>query len=159
MSGGPHILLYGTGGDVNYVSDLDYTEPSEEVEPSRHGESSEIVTLARLQLSAYNRADLKAFCACYHPDVVVLDAEGSVSLRGMDAFRARYAPMFERGGFGAEVPQRVHAGEHCIDYELYWRDATTETPRVTGEVLVRYLLRDNLIGVVQFFKPERSSSQ
>ena len=86
-----------------------------------------------------------------------------MSLRGIDDLRTRYAPMFERGGFGAEVPQRVSASEHCIDYELYWCDVTTETLRVASEVLVRYLLsyllRDKLIGVVQFFKPERSSSQ
>ena len=114
---------------------------------------SEITTLAQRQLDAYNRADLDAFCACYHPDVIVRDAEGEVTLQGMTAFRARYATMFERGGFGASVPQRISLGEHCVDYERYWRDATDERPRVTGEVLVRYCLRDGLIGEVQFFHP------
>ena len=60
-----------------------------------------VVRLATDQLAAYNAADLDAFCACYHEDVVVLDDDGSESLRGAEAFRARYAPMFARGGFGA----------------------------------------------------------
>ena len=114
--------------------------------------SMTIGELADQQLSAYNRADLGAFCACYHHDVVVLDASGETSLRGIDAFRARYADMFARGGFGAEVPDRLVVGDHCVDLERYWRDDPDGGPQVTGELLVRYQLRENLIGLVQFLR-------
>jgi hypothetical protein len=54
--------------------------------------------LAERQLSAYNDANLDAFCACYHRDVVVLDADGEVSLQGIEPFRSRYAEMLREGG-------------------------------------------------------------
>ena len=111
-----------------------------------------ISELAERQLTAYNHADLSSFCACYHRDVVVLDAEGQISLQGIEAFRARYAPMFARGGFGAEVPRRLTVGEHCVDYEHYWRNDPEGGPQVSGELLVRYQLREGLIGLVQFLR-------
>lgn len=113
---------------------------------------SDIVQLAATQLNAYNRADLVAFCACYHPDVVVYDENGQESLRGASAFRARYAPMFNRGHFGAEVTERISVGEHCVDLERYWREAVEGQEATNGEVLVRYRLKDGLIGEVQFLR-------
>ena len=113
--------------------------------------NSLIATLASRQLEAYNQADLEAFCACYHPNVLVYDAQGKISVKGAEAFRSHYAPMFAQGKFGAEVPERIIMGEHCIDHELYWREATDERKAAEGEVLVRYRLVDNLIGEVQFF--------
>lgn len=106
--------------------------------------------LAIKQLEAYNRADLDAFCACYHPDVVVLDSEGRETLRGAEAFRCQYAPMFAQGEFGADVVERLSVASHCVDHERYWR--TTGQDVVRGELLVRYSLRDDLIGVVQFLR-------
>ena len=111
--------------------------------------SQEITQLAIAQLAAYNRADLAGFCACYHPEVVVLDARGQVTLSGLESFRDRYAPMFARGNFGAEVPQRLSAGDHCVDLEHYWRD-DPEQGQTRGTLLVRYELREGLIGLVQF---------
>ena len=113
--------------------------------------SQEITQLAIAQLAAYNRADLTGFCACYHLEVVVLDAQGQVTLSGLEAFRERYAPMFARGGFGAEVPQRLSAGDHCVDLEHYWRD-DPEQGQTRGTLLVRYQLREGLIGLVQFLR-------
>ena len=121
---------------------------SEQVNQSN---DSQIALLANRQLEAYNQADLDAFCACYHPNVLVYDAQGQISVKGAEAFRARYAPMFAQGKFGAEVPERIIMGEHCIDRELYWREAIEGREASKGEVLVRYRLIDNLIGEVQFF--------
>ena len=112
---------------------------------------SPIALLASRQLEAYNRADLDAFCACYHPEVIVYDAQGQISVQGAQAFRARYAPMFAQGQFGASVPERMVMGEHCIDREFYWREAVADREAAEGEVLVRYRLKDQLIGEVQFF--------
>lgn len=113
---------------------------------------NQIEVLADRQLQAYNQADIDRFCECYHPDVIVLDEQGKEILRGGEAFRSRYEPMFQRGHFGADVPQRLSVGEHCVDKEIYWKDKTEEQEAIRGEVLVRYSLRDGLIGVVQFLK-------
>ena len=120
-------------------------------EQSPHSNDSLIARLASRQLEAYNRADLEAFCACYHPNVLVYDAQGQISSEGAEAFRARYASMFAQGKFGAEVTERIIMGEHCVDRELYWREAIEGREASKGEVLVRYRLIDNLIGEVQFF--------
>lgn len=113
---------------------------------------SEIEQLAARQLEAYNAADIDAFCQCYHSDVVVLNADSQVTLRGASAFRARYETMFSVGGFGAEVPARLSTGEHCVDHEIYWREARGDQEAVRGELLVRYRLREGLIGEVQFLR-------
>jgi hypothetical protein len=110
-----------------------------------------VVRLAIDQLAAYNAADLEAFCACYHDDVAVLDADGAVTVRGRTAFRERYRPMFARGQFGAHVDQRVQTGPHCVEREHYWR-VEADGERVQGSLLVRYTERDGLIGTVQFFR-------
>lgn len=108
-----------------------------------------IVTLAERQLAAYNRADLDAFCDCYHPDVVMMKGE-DVVCTGISAFRERYADKFARGGFGATVPSRVHSGRHCVDEEHWWVDNPDTGERTQGVLLVRYLERDGRIGRVQF---------
>lgn len=108
----------------------------------------DISTLAQRQLDAYNAADLDAFVACYHPEVVVLN-QGEVSVRGRAAFRERYEALFRRGGFGASVPGRLAEGRHCVDLEIWWREQEGGERR-EGRVLVRYTLRDGLIGEVQF---------
>lgn len=105
-----------------------------------------IEKLAAEQLNAYNRADLDAFCACYHDDVQVFDGEEEKP-RGIEAFRKRYEAKFATGGFGATVPKRIALGDHCIDLEHWW----TENGK-RGEVLVRYSLKDDRIGTVQFLR-------
>jgi len=108
-----------------------------------------IEALAARQLDAYNAADLAGFCACYHPDVAVLEADGTEAIRGAEDFRERYRSKFEGGGFGATVEQRLVCGDHCVDLERYW---VVGPPGVEGTVLVRYSLRDGLIGLVQFLR-------
>ncbi|MCO4770514.1 MAG: nuclear transport factor 2 family protein [Deltaproteobacteria bacterium] len=113
--------------------------------------SSPVVQLAIDQLVAYNASDLDGFCACYHDDVCVLNEDGTESLRGMEAFRERYRPMFERGQFGGTVDERTTTGPHCVEREHYWRNNADGT-RVQGTILVRYTERDGRIGTVQFFR-------
>ena len=111
-----------------------------------------VAELAARQLDAYNRADLDAFCDCYHQEVVVLDEEGTVTIRGIDSFRLRYADKFAAGGFGATVSERIALGRHCVDLEHYWFfDASGA--RQEGSVLVRYTLADARIVRVQFLSP------
>jgi len=109
----------------------------------------DISDLAARQLLAYNAADLDAFVACYHEDIQVLDGEEQ-TLRGLAAFRDRYEGLFQEWSFGAEVPRRLHLGRHCVDYETWWRIAPGSDERSEGTVLVRYMERDGLIGLVQF---------
>lgn len=109
-----------------------------------------VTDLAARQLEAYNRADLDAFCACYHDDVSVLDEEGAEVARGQAAFRTRYAPLFATQAFGATVEARLAVGAHCVDHERYWRQV--DGAREEGEVLVRYRLRDGRLDEVQFFR-------
>ncbi len=87
--------------------------------------------------------------ACYHEDIRVLDGEEE-TLRGREAFRERYRGLFELWSFGAEVPRRVHVGQHCVDYETWWRIDPDSGERSEGVLLVRYVERDDLIGLVQF---------
>lgn len=110
-------------------------------------------SLAARQLEAYNRADLDAFCACYHDEVVVLSAQGEIVVSGIGPFRARYAGKFAAGGFGAAVPERISLGEHCVDRERYWATDPETGDRREGEVLVRYTVQDGRIAIVQFFHP------
>ncbi len=112
---------------------------------------SKIVALAIRQLEAYNASDLGAFCDCYHPEVIVFDAEERI-VEGLDDFRERYRGLFEGFQFGAEVSQRLDAGDHCVDYETWWRIDPETGARSEGLVLVRYTLRDEKIGWVQFFR-------
>ncbi len=106
-----------------------------------------ITELAVEQLVAYNAADLDAFCACYHPEVQVLQGS-EVVCGGIEAFRALYADKFARGGFGGVVPRRVERGEVCIEEEHYWVD--WPQGRIDGVILVRWTRREGLIGEVAF---------
>lgn len=110
-----------------------------------------IETLAARQLEAYNQADLEAFAACYHPDVVVLVGE-EVDYSGRDTLRERYRPMFEDWSFGATVENRLSSAGHCVDLEHWWRTPPGGGERSEGVLVVRYTIRDGLIGTVQFLK-------
>ena len=112
---------------------------------------TDVQALAARQLEAYNASDLDGFCGCYHQNVVVLE-ENQESVRGLDAFRARYQELFEKWQFGAAVPTRVQAGNHCVDYETWWRIDPDSGERSEGEILVRYTEKDGKIAVVQFLK-------
>ncbi len=113
---------------------------------------SAIGQLATEQLRAYNAHDLDAFCACYHADVRVLDADGQEQFRGMDAFRERYRPKFEAGDFGATVDARLELASHCVERETWWLVQADTGERLIGTLLVRYTARDGRIGSVTFLR-------
>jgi hypothetical protein len=110
-----------------------------------------VANLAQTQLEAYNSSDLDAFCACYHPDVLVMD-DLKESIRGIEAFRARYTQLFEKWEFGAAVPSRLVSDCHCVDQETWWRIDPESAQRSEGEILVRYTEKDGKIAIVQFLK-------
>ena len=114
-----------------------------------------VVALARRQLAAYNRADLDAFCACYHADVEVMDATGACTLRGADAFRARYGAMFEaHDEVRGVVTARLVLGDHVVEHESWSRRARDTGVRTAGEVLVRYTAHEGAIRWVVFLRPD-----
>ena len=113
-------------------------------------DGSAVVKLAIAQLKAYNAQDLDAFCAAYHDEVRVLDADGKESFAGIKNFREKYRPMFESGGFGATIDRRVVMAPHCIEREAWFRTDQKTGKKKTGTVLVRYTEKDGKIAVVQF---------
>jgi len=112
---------------------------------------SSIVNLAARQLVAYNASDLDAFVDCYHEDVRVLNGEVE-SIRGREEFRERYRVLFQDWTFGASVPQRMDVGDQCFDLEDWWRIDPESGARSEGRLVVRYVLQDDRIGTVQFFR-------
>ena len=110
---------------------------------------SKIIALAEAQLAAYNSANLDAFVACYHPNVVVYAGE-TQTVQGRSAFRERYQDLFSCWQFGATVSERLAAAGHCVDLEHWWRVNPQDQQREEGSLLVRYTLLEGLIGTVQF---------
>ena len=120
---------------------------------SRKASMPSIEELAARQLEAYNQADLAAFAAVYHPEVVVFN-DNEESYRGREELRERYRGMFEHWKFGATVSKRMSMEPHCIDLEHWWRINPKTGVRTEGDIMVRYTIRDGLIGWVQFLRPE-----
>lgn len=113
-----------------------------------------VVTLSKRQLEAYNRADIGAFCACYHPDVMVLDHEGTCSVRGIEAFRERYGSMFDaHRDVNGRVDERLVLGEHVVEVERWSRVRKDTGEHVSGTVIVRYTEQDGLIRIAEFLRP------
>ena len=110
-----------------------------------------VIELSRRQLDAYNRGDLDSFCACYHASIRVLEPDGTVRVDGMDAFRARYAKLFDdHDEVRATVSERMALGPHVVEREQWSRRARASGEVTAGEVLVRYTEGDGLIAVAEF---------
>jgi uncharacterized protein (TIGR02246 family) len=104
--------------------------------------------VAQAQLDAYNVQDLDRFCAFYAPHVVVAELNGEVTLRGRDAFRARYAEIFAQNPQNrAELVGRMVIGNRVIDHERVTRKAGE-----TFDVAAIYTIADGLIVRVDFVK-------
>lgn len=113
-----------------------------------------VAALANRQLSAYNAADLDAFCACFHPAVRVLDEHGAVTCEGLAAFRERYDSLFSScGEIHATINQRITLGRTVVELECYQRRSNATGITEHGEVIGRYTERDGLIATAQFIKP------
>ncbi|MFZ4121947.1 MAG: nuclear transport factor 2 family protein [Caulobacterales bacterium] len=83
--------------------------------------------LVRAQLDAYNAQDLEAHCACFAADVIVANVGEEPNLRGIAAYRDRYATLF--GNFPqnrAEALSRTVIGEKVVDHERVWRSPEAE---------------------------------
>ncbi len=116
--------------------------------------SSEIEELAARQLAAYNRADVDAFVACFHDEVEVLGETGGVELRGIEAFRERYAAMFAaHADVRATVSGRLVLAPHVIEHETWSRVRRSDGAALGGEVLVRYTAQGGRIRWVAFLRP------
>lgn len=87
---------------------------------SMMAQSNEPVAVAQRQLDAYNKQDVKAFTACFAPDVRLYNKLGDEqpTLQGREALEKRYADLF------AKYPQnrctligRMQQAEMVIDHE------------------------------------------
>jgi len=70
------------------------------------------------QVDAFNARDVDRFVAAYDPDVVIEDGAGSVMMRGHEAMRAAYGPVFEQSpNLHVRIANRIRVGEYVIDEE------------------------------------------
>jgi hypothetical protein len=84
------------------------------------------------QVAAYNSHDLDRFVATYADDVEVVAPDGRV-LRGHDALRQTYGPLFENGTVQAEIVGRLRCADWVVDHER-----ASVSGRDPVEVLVAY---------------------
>ena len=105
--------------------------------------------IAQAQLDAYNAQDLDAYCGFFTDDLVVADLNGAVTIRGIDAFRAKYAQVF------ADFPEnkvdllgRMALGNTVIDHERVVRKPGGDT----FEVAAIYTFAGDKIARVDFVK-------
>lgn len=105
---------------------------------------------AEAQLAAYNARDLDAFCACFAGDVEVYDFPGVLSLKGQEAFRARYAERFKSEGLEAIAVHRAVIGSRVIDHERVWLEGRDRSAPI--DLVVIYTVRDGLIARVDFIR-------
>ena len=105
--------------------------------------------LAQGQLDAYNVQDLDAHCAFYADDVVVADLNGDVTIRGMEAYRAKYVQVFaDFPQNRAELVNRIVVGDTVVDHERVFRDGANEA----FQVIAIYTIAGGKIARVDFRK-------
>ena len=92
--------------------------------------------LVQRSLETFNDHDLDAFLPLFAEDVLILDLlDGHEILRGMDAFRTRYARAFEdEPEIHAELLGRIVMGSIVIDHE----SLTSAPDRPAEEALAIY---------------------
>ncbi|HZM78789.1 MAG TPA: nuclear transport factor 2 family protein [Candidatus Limnocylindrales bacterium] len=107
------------------------------------GDPDEPEAVVQRQLEAYNAHDLEAYLATFAEDVQ-LERHGEVTV-GLEAMRARYAPIFAAGRCRAEISARMRQGEWIVDRETAY-GLGPEPVRV----LVAYRVRGGVIDRVRF---------
>ncbi|MCR5880495.1 nuclear transport factor 2 family protein [Phenylobacterium sp. J367] len=81
--------------------------------------------------------------------MVVADLNGDVTIRGMDAYRAKYAQVFaDFPKNRAELANRIVVGDTVIDHERVYRDGQTEA----FQVIAIYTIAGGKIARVDFRK-------
>jgi hypothetical protein len=107
------------------------------------------VDLVQGQFDAYNARDLDAYCAFFAEDVVVADLNGGVTVRGLAAYREKYAGVFAQFPQNrAELLNRIAVGATVVDHEKVVRSPGGDT----FEVIAVYTLADGRIARVDFAK-------
>lgn len=100
------------------------------------------------QLEAYNARDLERFIACYTPDVVIEDGAGNLLMRGHDAMRERYGPMFAQfPELHCRIVTRIRIGDYVVDEERITGRAPSEQHAVAI-----YRLAGDSIAHVRFLR-------
>lgn len=109
----------------------------------------EMEGLAQRQLDAYNRRDLQAFCACYHPEVKITNlVAGQTTCTGMDQFKGNYQALFDSSPkLHCELKSRVVLDSAVIDEEHV--TGASRFPNGLHAVAI-YGFRDGLIDRVWF---------
>jgi hypothetical protein len=111
-----------------------------------------VAALSAAQLVAYNAADIDAFCACFHPEVEVLDEQGVRTLVGMASFRERYGALFRDWAPRATVDARLLLEPHVVEDEQWSRTHRLTGEVLSGRVLVRYTAAEGAIRWVEFLR-------
>jgi hypothetical protein len=107
------------------------------------------VDLVQAQFDAYNAQDLDAYCGFFADDVIVADYNGAVTVRGLDAYRAKYLQVFaDFPQNRAELLARMQIGDTVIDHERVARKPGGET----FEVGCIYSFAGDKIARVDFVK-------
>lgn len=104
--------------------------------------------LAQRQLNAYNARDIDSFLRVYSADVEVVELDGKVSLKGQDAMRARYAPMFDKTPkLHCELVKRMVIGSWVVDEER----VTGRGPELLHAAAI-YEIKDGRIARIRFLR-------
>jgi hypothetical protein len=109
-------------------------------------------SIVQAQLDAFNEHDLDGLAPLFADDVVIYDlVDGSVVLRGIDAFRERYRAVFhERPDVRAELAGRLELGPFVIDRERL-TDGDEHPPE---DALAIYEVDGGVITRCWFIEPE-----
>lgn len=102
------------------------------------------------QLVAYNARDVERFLPWFSEDVVVEDGLGNPILKGRDAMRARYGPMFAQyPELHCRIVSRVRVGMQWVLDE----ESITGRQPAPEHVVAIYRVEDGLIRHVRFLRP------
>ena len=106
--------------------------------------------VVQAQLEAYNRHDLDAFVATYHPDVRGYTYPDRPMFTGVAELRTTYAEFFAAAPtVRARIVRRIVQGNHVIDHE-----EVTGMPGAEGPVraVAVYEVREGRIASVRFIQ-------